>query len=143
VLSCLSKSSTWLLKVFKKTFNTKLCVISTTTTRLKIISFIKAASQELPKQGTKKPYVPQNGTKCATARHQKTFRLICHRKAQNVPYHSTKTFRVMCHRTAQNVLTTKAQNLPKYSTKRLLGCSDMAAKNEGYIKSTTIYQELD
>jgi hypothetical protein len=30
-------------------------------------------------------YVPREGTKCAIARHKKTFRLICHGKAQNVP----------------------------------------------------------
>jgi hypothetical protein len=29
--------------------------------------------------------LPQQGTKCAIALYKKTFRLMCHRKAQNVP----------------------------------------------------------
>jgi hypothetical protein len=70
-------------------------------------------------------YVPREGTKCAIARHKKTFRLMCHGKAQNVPQDDTQcaiarhknTFRqvpqegtkcatgrhIMCHRTAHNV----------------------------------------
>jgi hypothetical protein len=70
-------------------------------------------------------YVPREGTKCAIARYKKTFRLMCHGKAQNVPQDGTKcaiarhknTFRqvpqegtkcatgrhIMCHRTAHNV----------------------------------------
>jgi hypothetical protein len=32
--------------------------------------------------------MPQAGTKCATARHKKTFRLMCDRKAHNVPAHN-------------------------------------------------------
>jgi hypothetical protein len=48
-----------------------------------------------------KTYVLREGTKCAIARHKKTFRLMCYVKAQNVPQHGTQ--RLMCHGKAQNV----------------------------------------
>jgi hypothetical protein len=62
-------------------------------------------------------HVPRQGTKCATAWHKKTFKLMCHGKAQNVPQYGTKctiarhkkTFKLMCHG--------KAQNVPQYGTK--------------------------
>jgi hypothetical protein len=64
-------------------------------------------------------------TKCAIARLKKSFRLMCHGKAQNVLLYGTKTFRVMCHRTAQNVpqhgtKCATAQNVPQHGTKRLM-----------------------
>jgi hypothetical protein len=54
----------------------------------------------VPWEGTKQN-VPQDGTKCAIARHKKTLRLMCHRKAQHVPQDGTK--RLMCHGKAHNV----------------------------------------
>jgi hypothetical protein len=64
----------------------------------------------VPKKGTEY-YVPQEGTKCATTWHKKTFRLMCHRKAQKdfltyVPKEGTICATVrhkMCHSTAQKV----------------------------------------
>jgi hypothetical protein len=60
----------------------------------------------VPQEGTKYATV-QAGTKCATARHKKTFRLMCHRKAHNVPQEGTKCAtgrHKMCHSSAQKDL---------------------------------------
>jgi hypothetical protein len=50
-------------------------------------------AQNVPQHGTKRLLdllCHGEGTKCATARHKKTFRLMCHGKAQNEPRDGTK-----------------------------------------------------